>query len=314
MSIIFFIQISRVTSFIEITFLELGKLYTFMLPQIFLFTIPISFFIAISLSFFRLSKENETIVLFTLGYSPRKIALFFTTFAAVITILLLITSLVFIPLSRELNQNFIDYKKAEAAINIKATEFGQKFANWMVFVEKEVKEDDNRAYENLIMYSKTPERLIISEKAAIVNEQGELKLSLFNGRAYEVVGGTLHEVLFKNMLFFSYPSDSIKSIDSILDFWKDIKSDHKKAKNFSLYVLISLFPLATLFFALSYGIVTYRYQKGGIYGVIFSVLFFYFASIMLIGKTIPLSGIAIVFLLFFITSILFFRQKILKRF
>ena len=38
MSIVFFIQIARITSYIEITFLELFKLYMFMLPRVLLFT------------------------------------------------------------------------------------------------------------------------------------------------------------------------------------------------------------------------------------------------------------------------------------
>lgn len=64
MSIVFFIQIARITSYIEITFLELFKLYMFMLPRVLLFTLPIAFFSSLALMFFRLSRENESIVLF----------------------------------------------------------------------------------------------------------------------------------------------------------------------------------------------------------------------------------------------------------
>ena len=43
-SIVFFINIARITSYVEISFLEFIKLYSFLLPQILLFTLPISFF------------------------------------------------------------------------------------------------------------------------------------------------------------------------------------------------------------------------------------------------------------------------------
>ena len=48
MSVVFFIQIARITSFIEISGSELIKLYLFMLPRILIFTIPIAFFTALA--------------------------------------------------------------------------------------------------------------------------------------------------------------------------------------------------------------------------------------------------------------------------
>ncbi|NLC28661.1 MAG: hypothetical protein GX780_07820, partial [Campylobacteraceae bacterium] len=158
------------------------------------------------------------------------------------------------------------------------------------------------------------ERLILSEKATIINDGGELKLNLNQGRAYELLAEKLHEVAFKTMLIFTFPTDTVDDVESLWDYWADMDKDHKKAKNFSLYTLISLFPLATVLFSLSMGIVTYRYQRGGIYGAIFVILFAYFASIMLISKNIPIYGIGFVFGLFFLLSLVIFRQKILKRF
>ena len=48
MSIVFFIQIAKITSFIEINSSELFKLYLFMLPRILIFTTPIAFFCCFS--------------------------------------------------------------------------------------------------------------------------------------------------------------------------------------------------------------------------------------------------------------------------
>ena len=115
MSIVFFLQIARITSFIEINFSELVKLYLFMLPRILIFTVPIAFFVALSISLFRLSKENETIVIFTIGYATRKIALFFGISAVLCSLALLFVSLFMMPIAENLKDNFIDYKKISAA-------------------------------------------------------------------------------------------------------------------------------------------------------------------------------------------------------
>ncbi|KAF0590572.1 MAG: lipooligosaccharide transport system, ABC transporter permease component LptF, partial [Candidatus Campylobacter infans] len=50
-SIVFFIQIARITSYIEISLGELFRLYSYLLPQILLFTAPIAFFIGVAVSF-----------------------------------------------------------------------------------------------------------------------------------------------------------------------------------------------------------------------------------------------------------------------
>ena len=92
-----------------------------------------------------------------------------------------------------------------------------------------------------------------------------------------------------------------------------MSEDKKRAKDFATYVLIALFPLATTLFALSLGIVTYRYEKGFVYFGIFGVLFGYFTLIMLFSSRVFVA-IAAIFSLFFIASIFSFRAKILKRY
>lgn len=318
MSIVFFIQIARITSVIQITFWELGKLYIFMLPKIFLFTVPISFFIAIALMLFKLSRENETIVLFTLGHAPAKIAKFFMLVSVILTSLLLVNSMILIPLSMQLNANFVDYKRTEAKLNIKATEFGQKFSDWLVFMEGSSEGSSKQAYERVVMYkdggAKENERIVLSQNADIINNQGELKLKLQDGRAYEMSPESLHQVTFKTMIIHTQPNNKVKEVTSIKEYWMQITTNAKRAKNFAFYILISLFPIVSVLFALSFGIVTYRYQRSGIYGSIFLVIFTYFAAIMLFAKNYPFIAIGSISLLFLISSIVVFKKKILARY
>ena len=112
-SVVFFIQIANFTSSIEISFLDLLKLYSFMLPRILIFTLPIAFFIALTLTLFRLSKENESIVLFTLGFSPFLLAKFFLKIAAlplnfkIISLILKKVKLNLIIKQENLDKNFL---------------------------------------------------------------------------------------------------------------------------------------------------------------------------------------------------------------
>ncbi len=318
LSIVFFIQIARITSVVEITFLELGKLYLFMLPQILLFTIPISFFIALGLMLFKLSKENETIVLFSLGYSPQKIARFFLLIASVTSLLLLVNALVLIPLANQLNRNFVDFKRTNATLTLKAAEFGQRFSDWLVFIENKHETQDGDEYEQVVMYAtgdaQSNERFLLANQGRIINQEGQLTLTLEDGRGYEFMPNRLHELVFDRMLLQTYGSGNLTQVLSIWEYWKEIKTNKRRAEGFSLDVLIALFPIATVLFALSVGIVTYRYQKKGIYGSIFLVLFGYFALVMITNKTLPLLSIPLVFGLFFIASWWYFRKKILQRY
>lgn len=315
-SITFFVKISKITAIVEVSFSELGKLYLFVLPEILLFTLPFSFFIGLALSLFRLSKENETIVLFTLGYNPKKMAIFFGILSILITFFLLVNSLVLIPLSDQLNRNFIDFKKREAKINLNPSESGQRFSDWMVFVKGKNDENRSRVYTNITMYQmknkKNQERLILANTALLENIKGTLTLKLNKGNFYDFSPEKTHKSEFSNMVIRSSQKDELREINSILEYWKKIFVDEKRAKHFALYTLISLFPFASCFFAISFGIVTYRYQRNEIYGSIFSVIAIYFALTVVVARYLPIGGIGIVFMLCFLLSIKYFHNKIVK--
>ncbi|WP_169942832.1 LptF/LptG family permease [Campylobacter sp. RM15925] len=315
MSIVFFIQIARITSYIEITFFELFKLYLFMLPRVLLFTIPIAFFVSLAMTLFRLSKENESIVIFTLGHSPNFIARFFIILSGLVSAFLLIVAIVLIPTAVELNENFIEYKKTVAKLNLKTTQFGQKFSNWMVYIQSEKSDDNGTTYERVTLYSPQAgaQRVIIADNAKIINNASNLELQLNSGKIYDIKDDVWHQADFKYMKLHTFSNDNISKTLSFIEYWKDIKTNKKRAKDFATFTLIALFPLATTLFAISFGVVTYRYEKGFIYFGIFGVLFVYFALIMLLSSK-AMIAIPSVFLLFLISSIIFYKKKIVKRY
>ena len=303
MSIVFFIQIARITSYIEISFGELFKLYSFMLPRVLLFVVPIAFFVSLAMTLFRLSKENESIVIFTLGGSPNKIARFFLAFSALLSAALLVVAIVMIPIAAQLNANFIDYKKTVAKLNLKPTQFGQKFSDWMVYVGSEMQDNNGT----------TSQRLITAKNAKITNTNQSIELSLADGKMYDIKDEIYHQSNFKSMKIRTTQSEEISDIGSIKEYWTEANSSEKRRKDLSTYVLVALFPLTSTLFAISFGIVTYRYEKGMVYVGTFGVLFGYFTLIMLFSSK-PSFAIPLIFFVFLLAGILLFKAKIMRRY
>ncbi|WP_024955125.1 LptF/LptG family permease [Sulfurospirillum arcachonense] len=314
-SIVFFIKIASITSVIKITFFELGVLYIYLLPNILLYTLPVTFFIALSLSLFNLSKENETIVLFTLGYKPQKISKLFIIVASILSSLLIINILVLIPTAKQLNANFLDYKKAEAKFNIKATEFGQKFSNWLVYIDKSEQKD---SFNGIVMFqeasSNKAEKIITATTANIDNDNGNLKLILDKGKAFEISDKKIEQINFSEMYIKSGEKDEVSKVVNILSYWEEALKNKKRAYNLAFFLLIALFPIATVLFALSIGIVTYRYEKNKIYLSMFTVIIGYLVPGFLLVKLANLPAVALVISISFICSYIFYRKKILLKY
>lgn len=312
---IFFIQLAKLTSDIEISFLDLLQLYAFMIPRIIIFTFPVSFFIALTLCLYRLSRENESIVFFTLGISPKFIASFCLKLSAFASLCMLIVSWVFIPIAFNLQENFIDYKKSQINFNLKTGQFGQKFSSWFIFISSQ----ENNTYKDIVMYhpqnSKDElEQFVIAKLARLENHNNSLVLRLENGKIYNFENNqsvVLGE--FKDMIVNTAFNARSFTHKPFYLYFEDINSDDKKAKEFVIYTLIALFPLASTLFALSFGIVTYRYEKGFAYFGIFVVIALYFGVLSAFYKP-PLLATLLIFSLCFGFSILYFKAKILNRY
>ncbi|TDJ81377.1 LptF/LptG family permease [Campylobacter volucris] len=314
-SIVFFIQLAKITSYIEITLLELFQLYIYLLPKTLAFTLPISFFIALTLSFYRLSRENESIVLFALGISPKVIAKFFMKIAALLSAFMLFVVWIFIPISFELFDNFVDYKKISTKVSIKTGEFGQRYGEWLVFIDEK---DDNGVYKNIIMYhpkksAQDKEQAILAKEGKLESNEGIISFSLKEGKAYEIKDDNWHISSFKNLLIKSKVYTKDLNTKNFYDYWSDLNTNKDKAKEFVIYTLIALFPLASALFALSFGIVTYRYEKGFAYFGIFVVIFAYFSLLISFYKP-PLVAVGVIFVSFLLFSMFYFSKKIANKY
>lgn len=313
-SMVFFIQLARMTASIEISLFDFFKLYSFMIPRILIFTLPLSFFIALTLTLYRLSRENESIVYFTLGFSPTQMGRFFLRIAGLMSAFCLLISLVFIPVTLVLQKNFIDYKKTQVKFNIKSGEFGQKFLDWLIFIEKE----NDGLYQNIIMYrplKKLDEKelFIIAKEGILERNEQSLSFCLRQGSVYDFEQNqTWYAGHFDDIVINTLISDDIES-RTLLEYYKGISTSPKRAQEFVIYTLIALFPLASTLFALSFGIVTYRYDKGLVYLSVFLVVGLYFGALSIFYQP-PLLAISLIFCVTFGLSFWNFWRKILRRY
>lgn len=313
-SMVFFIQLARMTASIEISLFDFFKLYSFMIPRILIFTLPLSFFIALTLTLYRLSRENESIVYFTLGFSPTQMGRFFLRIAGLLSAFCLLVSLVFIPIALVLQNNFIDYKKTQVKFNIKSGEFGQKFLDWLIFIEKE----NDGLYQNIIMYrplKKLDEKelFIIAKEGILERNEQSLSFRLRQGSVYDFEQNqTWYAGHFDDIVINTLISDDIEN-RTLLEYYKGISTSPKRAQEFVIYTLIALFPLASTLFALSFGIVTYRYDKGLVYLSVFLVVGLYFGALSVFYQP-PLLAISLIFCVTFGLSFWNFWRKILRRY
>lgn len=285
-----------------------------MIPRILIFTLPLSFFIALTLTLYRLSRENESIVYFTLGFSPTQMGRFFLRIAGLLSAFCLLVSLVFIPIALVLQNNFIDYKKTQVKFNIKSGEFGQKFLDWLIFIEKE----NDGLYQNIIMYrplKKLDEKelFIIAKEGILERNEQSLSFRLRQGSVYDFEQNqTWYAGHFDDIVINTLISDDIES-RTLLEYYKGISTSPKRAQEFVIYTLIALFPLASTLFALSFGIVTYRYDKGLVYLSVFLVVGLYFGALSVFYQP-PLLAISLIFCVTFGLGFWNFWRKILRRY
>ncbi|MBV5278068.1 MAG: LptF/LptG family permease [Campylobacteraceae bacterium] len=310
-SVVFFIKITALTAIIQMNFAELGTLYIYLLPKTLVYTLPITFFIALCITLFNLSKENETIVLFTLGYNPKKIAKLFLVVSSLLSFILILDIFILIPISKQLNTNFLEYKKAEAKFNIKASEFGQKFSDWLVYIESG---DNSKIYNGVTLYqtqkNKEDEKLILASSAIIDNEAGALRLNLENGKIFEFQKDAIEQVDFQKMYINTRPNTTIGYMQSISEYWNGVFVDKRRAYDLAFFLLIALFPIASTLIAISIGIVTYRYNKSGIYFYIFATIATYLSLTTILSTIHPQSATLIVFLATFGISYLIYQKRI----
>lgn len=312
-SVIFSIKLATYTAVIQLSLLDMAKLYLFVLPEILFFTLPISFFVAATLSLFKLSNDNEIVVLFSLGIKPGFIIKTMAKPALLLSTLLIFDFFILFPHAKVLSSNFISYKKSEAKFNLSASEFGHSFGEWLLYLGED---NQNGTYSKVFLFNKKKEEeiLIAAKTAEVINDSGILRLRLTDGEGYSYSKEKFSQINFQTMLINSAMKTSLREYKKPLEYWMSDSDSKKKKRMFITDIVLSLFPLLSLFLVAGIGIVHARHQKSRIYLYLFlGVVLFYGASFGL-QKALGFYTIPIVIITWTVATYIFYKKNIVNRF
>ena len=251
------------------------------MPTIIFYTMPVSFFISLAITLSKVSSEYELIVITSFGLNPLKILKIFLPISLLLSLSILIISLGLIPKAKYLNEQFLEKKENQANFNIKASEFGQKFGDWLIYISSK----KDRTYEKIKLFKtqNNTDQFIISKSAVLNNKNGELDFQLFNGKSFYINKKEINQINYKQLSLSNNIKSSKKAYkySTSYIFWKDtLKEDIKKSNKFSFYILISLFPLLSLFLVLVFGYFNPRYEKSKVilYSLLSIILYYFLAK------------------------------------
>ncbi|CAE09803.1 LptF/LptG family permease [Wolinella succinogenes] len=298
-SVILFIKIAGVTFVVKMSFGELFELYLYSLPTMIFFTIPVTFFSASVISLAKLSQEYELPVLFSLGIDPLRFSRLFFPLSLLVSLFLLLVSLALVPLSNEAYDRFLDHKKSSVNINLKPAEFGQKLGNWLVYVGD--MDEGEKRYKEVVMFSSNDlgrESFILAKEALVESMEGNLELKLFRGSAYFKEELHIKRVDYAQMLIRDSAFKEGGASLGIMGYWKQAlggeKGSDKVRRKLSSSILISLFPLASLFFIPLLGIMHPRFQKNYSYFYVIIATGIFYGLVHIASNHLPLAGIFLI--------------------
>lgn len=310
-SVILLITIAGSSHVVKLYFTDLLLLFLYSLPNTIFFIIPVTFFASCVLSISRLSYDYEMLVFFSLGVKPLELVKTFFPLTLIVSLTSLVFSLGAVPIAKRAFDNFIEQKKVDVDINIRAGEFGQKIGDWLVYVESA----KNRVYKNLVLFSTQGfgfENFISANEGKITNQQGVFTLALKNGESYMAQEGEFRKVMFEQMDIRTQVGEAPLSGYGLIEYWKNAfngESD-SKTKRFVKAVLVSIFPLLSLFLIPLIGVSNPRYHKNfSAFFTLGSILLFYICVHIFVGES-PFLALGIIPLVWFMGSYILYAYKI----
>ncbi len=311
-SVVLLIGLATVTQFVKLNIWDLGQIFLYSMPNGIFFIIPITFFCACVLGLSKLSFDYELLVLFSLGIAPRKILGMFVGISVFVSIVLLFFSLALIPLSKSAYANFMAQKRAEVNINIKAGEFGQKLGDWLVYVDRV----RDKHYEGLVLFSsnlESQESFVLAQEGEIINDDGVFTLILRNGSAYFTEPNQVQRVDFAQMRVNTKLDEVNLSSYDLWAYWKSaFEGNHSQARRLAQALITSLFPIASVFLIVLFGVANPRFHKNLSYAYLLISVGGYFVAMHILSQNAPFVGIIFLPLVWFIGSYLLYRRFIVR--
>lgn len=297
-SVIYLVKIAALTSVITMNVTELFTLYMYVIPNIVFYTLPISYFISLVISLSKLSGEYELIVVTSFGLNPLKIVKILFPLTLVLTVSMLIISLGLIPKAKYLTNKMLDLKKQEANFNIKESEFGQKFGDWLVYIS--AKKDKEYLGVKLFKTDDKTDQFIISKTANLNNNEGDLNFVLKDGKSFAITQKDLTQIDFNTMKIGSKFGEKEEEVfTDPIGYWKEKFGRNLNIDNFVFYSLTSVFPLLSLLLVIAFGYFNPRYEKNRAIMFAVSFVILYYVSVDYLAKHIFFHSLYLVPIIWF---------------
>ena len=312
-SIVFLIKLATYTAVIQLSLWDMAKLYFFIMPELLFYTLPIAFFVAATLTLFKLSNDNEIVVIFALGIKPKVILKALFQPALFLSLILLFNFLVLFPHTKILSKNFIIYKKSEAKFNLSASEFGHKFGEWLLYIGKD---NPDETYSDVVLFNKNQEEeiLIEAERAEIINDSGILRLKLTTGEGYSYSTEKFTQIEFDTMFINDTMQSDLYIYKSAINYWLDEDFRERRIKMFTTSFIMALFPLLSLYLIASIGIVHVRQQKGKVYLSLFLGILIYYAATLGLQGPLSFYTIPVVLITWIASTYIMYKKTIVANF
>lgn len=288
---------------------ELFTLYLYSVPNILFYTLPIAFFIGLVISLAKLSSEYELIVITSFGLNPKEILKIFLPLTLMLSVSLLIVSLGLIPKTKYLTSEMMDFKKREANFNIKPSEYGQKFGEWMIYIENK----NDKVYDEVKLFktSEKTDEFIIAKNATLNNKDSELSFELNSGKLFNIKDQEVNQINFKTMLINEkVANQDSQEFTTAYAFWIENLQRKTQLDRFSFYILVSLFPLISLFLVISFGYYNPRYEKNRSIGLSIVCIVLYYICSDYAVKTIMLHSLYLIPFLWLVFCYTVYVKKI----
>ena len=312
-SIVFLVKIASLTSVITINIFELFTLYSYVIPQILFYTMPISFFISLVITLSKLASEYELTVITSFGLNPLNILKIFFPITLLLSIVLLVVSVGLIPKTKFLTKQFLETKKKEANFNIKASEFGQKFGDWLIYI----KSKDDKVFNEVKLFKTedNKDQFILSKSSVLSNDKGNLSFQLNDGKAFYIDGHELNQINFQSMhINDSISSSKMGTFITTYDYWKDRISRNVDIDDLTFFVLTSLFPVLSLFLVITFGYFNPRYEKNRAVSYSLIAVVLYYVLIKSIGDKLLLHALYLIPIIWIILSYILYTRTVKKEY
>lgn len=267
-SLVYLVKIATLTSKIQITFIELLKLYSYSVPDIMFYTLPLSFVAALANVLVKLSQDNELIVLYALGLNAKKVLRQLLLLGLLFSLLLGAISFLAMPLSKQLYNSFKEEKKAEAKLNIVAGKLGQKFGNYYIYV----KDKNNDLFDDIVIYNRAninSEQFFAAKTGKLNTHKTVTSLRLNDGYGYTYSKDKLQQAQYETLEVYDRVNKNPFKFEDIIAYWGKAATDEHMMHRVLFFIFVSLIPLLSVYIVASFSMINPRYQPNRSFLVIF---------------------------------------------